>query len=80
MKKHEFFFQFDIFCEIHPPTRHIKYKVIDFAHSNKSVTASMSPTTNLELFLRRIKSRVNCPKLAKMAIFKTHNITKNDHR
>ena len=64
----------------HPPTRHIKYKVIDFAPINKSIMAYKLPWTNLERFLRRIKSRlrviarnlsrVNCPKLAKMTIFK----------
>ena len=28
------------FCENHPPTRHIKYKVINFPSSNKSITAN----------------------------------------
>ena len=27
--------EFEIFCENHPPTRHIKYKVISLASSNK---------------------------------------------
>ena len=30
----------EIFCENHPPTRHIKYKVIDFFSSNKSIMAN----------------------------------------
>ena len=29
-----FFLKFEIFTETHPPTRHIKYKRIDFAASN----------------------------------------------
>ena len=47
---------FDIFCENHHPTRHIKYKVIALAPSNKQVVANKLPSTNLERFLRRIKS------------------------
>ena len=39
------------FCENHPATRHIKYKVISFASSNKSITAKKVPSTNLERFL-----------------------------
>ena len=40
-----------------PPTRHIKYKRIDLAPSNKSIMANkLLPTTNLERFLRRFKS------------------------
>ena len=50
------FFKFDIFCENHPPTRHIKYKEINFAPCNKSIMANKLPSTNLERFLRRIKS------------------------
>ena len=42
----------------HPPTRHIKYKVIDFAPINKSIKAYKLPWTNLERFLRRIKYRL----------------------
>ena len=50
------------------------------------------PSTNLKLFFSKTdlisadalqaihKLRVNCPKLVKMAIFKPHNFTKNDHR
>ena len=45
------FFLFEIFCENHPATRHIKYKVINFAFSNKSITANKVPSTNLEQFL-----------------------------
>ena len=37
---------------------YIKYKVIDFAHINKSIMAYKLPWTNLEQFLRRIKSRL----------------------
>ena len=71
------------FYENHPPTRHIKYKRIDFVPCNKSIMANKLPTTNLERFLRQIKSpltRVNCPKLAKMAFFNPHNFMKNDNR
>ena len=55
------FFLFEIFCENHPPpppthTRHIKYKVIDFAPSNKSIMANKLASINLEHFLRLIKS------------------------
>ena len=45
--------------ENHPPTRHLKYKVINFAPSNKStinnqlqIMAKKLPSTNLERFLR----------------------------
>ena len=44
------------FCEKHHPTRHLKYKVINFAPSNKSVEASKLPSTNLERLLKSIKS------------------------
>ena len=79
MKKNKFSKIWKFFFENHPPTRHIKYKTIDFAPCNKSIMANKLLTTNLEQFLRRyaliarIISRVNCPKLvkmAKMAIFK----------
>ena len=53
--------EFVFFCENYPPTRHIKYKVITFAPSNKSIIANKLPSTNLKLFLRR----------RPMAIFKT---------
>ena len=68
------------FNENHPPTRHIKYKKIDFVPCNKSIMTNKLRSTNLERFIRRIKShlaysliariilRVNCPKLVKMAI------------
>ena len=79
MKK-EIFKKFEIFCENHPSTRHAKYKVISFASGNTSIKANKLPSTILERFLRRIESplrviarnisRVNCPELAKMAIFK----------
>ena len=56
MKK-KMILKFEIFYENHPPTRHIKYKTIDFAHCNKSIMANKLLSTNLERFLRRIK----CP-------------------
>ena len=62
------------------PTPHIKHKVIDFVLNNKSIMANKLPSTILERLLRRIEYpptrlarnilRVNCPKLAKMTIFK----------
>ena len=39
-----------------PPTRHIKYKRIDFVPCNKSIMANKLRSTNLKRFLRRIKS------------------------
>ena len=51
-----FFLKFEIFNEIHLPTRHIKYKKTDFAPCNKSIMANKLPLTNLEQFLRRINS------------------------
>ena len=48
--------KFEIFYENHPPTRHIKYKRIDFAPCNKSTMANKALSTNLERFLRRINS------------------------
>ena len=50
------FLKFEIFYENHPPTRHLKYKRIDFAPCNKSIMANKLLPTNLERFLRRIKS------------------------
>ena len=51
-----FFLKFEIFYENHPPTRHIKYKKIDFAPIIISIMANKHSRTNLERFLRRIKS------------------------
>ena len=51
-----FFLKFENFCENHPPTRHMKYKVIDFAPCNKSFMANELLSTHLERFLRRIDS------------------------
>ena len=48
--------KFEIFFENHPPTRHIQYKRIDFAPCNKSIMANKLLPTNLQRFLRRIKS------------------------
>ena len=50
------FFFLNFFYENHPPTRHVKYKVIDFAPINKSIMANKLLLTNLERFLRRINS------------------------
>ena len=53
----KFFFKYEIFLmKIIPPTRHIKYKKIDFAPCNKSIMANKLRSTNLERFIRRIKS------------------------
>ena len=46
---------FEIFCENHYPTRHIKIKMMSFAPSNKSIMAKKLHSTHLERFLRRIK-------------------------
>ena len=51
-----FFLKFEFFYENHPSTRHIQYKGIDFVPSNKSIMANKLRSTNLERFLRRIKS------------------------
>ena len=51
-----FFLKFDTFYENHPPTRHLKYKKIDFVPCNKSIMANELRSTNLERFIRRIKS------------------------
>ena len=42
--------KFEIFYENHPPTRHIKYKRIDFIPCNKSIVANKLLSTNLEQF------------------------------
>ena len=51
-----FFYNLRIFWENNPPTRHIKYQVVDVAPSNKSFIINKLPSTTLERFLRRIKS------------------------
>ena len=51
-----FFLKCEIFYENHPPTRHIKYKRIDFAPCNKTIMANKLRLTILERFLRRINS------------------------
>ena len=48
--------KFETFFESHHPTRHIKYKKIDLAPCNKPIMANKLLLTNLERFLRRIKS------------------------
>ena len=45
-----FFLKFEIFYENHPPTRHLKYKWIEFAHFNKSIMAIKLLSTNFERF------------------------------
>ena len=50
-------FLFEIFsCKNHPHTRHINFKKIDFAPSNKYFKANKLPSTLLERFLRRNNS------------------------
>ena len=39
--------KFEFFFENHPPTRHIKYKRIDFTPCNKSIMANELRSTNL---------------------------------
>ena len=51
-----FFLKFEIVYENHPPTRHLKYNKIDFIPCNKSIVAKKVGSTNLERFIRRIKS------------------------
>ena len=49
------FLKFEFFLnKNHPPTRHIKYKRIDFAPCNKPIMANRLLLTNLEQFLRWI--------------------------
>ena len=56
--KNVFLLKFEnVSMEIIPPTRQIKYKTIDFAPCKKSIMANKLRSTNLEQFLRRIKSR-----------------------
>ena len=51
-----FFLKFEKFFENHPPTRHIKYKKGDFVPCNTSIITNKLRSTNLERFIRRIKS------------------------
>ena len=52
-----FFLKIEVFFnENHPPTRHTKFKRIDFAPCNKPIMANKLLLTNLERFLRRINS------------------------
>ena len=55
-KRNKKFLKFEIFYKNHPPTRHIKYKRIDFAPCNKSIIAKRLLLTNLERLLRWINS------------------------
>ena len=56
--KIQFFFYKNLkfFYENHPLTRHIKYKKRDLVPCNKSIMANKLRSTNLERFIRRIKS------------------------
>ena len=45
------FLKFEFFYENHPPTRHIKYKGIDFAPCNKPIMANKLLLTNSGRFL-----------------------------
>ena len=49
-KEKNFFLKFETFYENYPPTRHIKYKRIDFTPCNKSIMANEFLSTNLEQF------------------------------
>ena len=51
-----FFLKFKISYENDPHTRHIKYERIDVAPGNKSIMANKLFSTNVQRFLRRIKS------------------------
>ena len=53
--KKDFFLIWD-FSENHYPTRQIKFEVINFAPSNKSIMENKFRSTNLERFLRQVKS------------------------
>ena len=76
----------------HPPTRHIKYKVIEFAPINNQVwqISILEPSWNdfydgLNLRLRvdsakHRSTRVNRLKMAKIATFKLPYFNKIDHR
>ena len=56
-RKKSFHFIFlTFFFKNHPPTRHIKYKKIEFVPCNKSIIANKLSSTNLERFIRRIKT------------------------
>ena len=73
-----FFLKFEIFYENHPS--HIKHKRVDFAPCNLSIMpnkllkqfGTISKTDSLSSYalIALNISRVNCPKLAKMAYFK----------
>ena len=51
-----FFPKIEIFYENNLPTRHKKYKKIDFVPCNKSIMANKLRSTLLERFIRQIKS------------------------
>ena len=51
-----FFPKFEFLNKNHPPTRHLKYKRIEFAPCNKSIMANELLSTNLQRFLRGINS------------------------
>ena len=84
-----YIFKIWVFWENQPPTRHIKYKVIDFAPSNKSIIAKKLPTTNdfsdgLNPRLRFNRRNIYCalivPTWLKRQSLNHHNFTKKVHR
>ena len=62
MKKKNF--KFEIFQWNYPPTRHIKFERLDFAHCNRSIMANKLLSTNLERFQDglNLRLRVNSAK------------------
>ena len=52
----KFFLNLKFFMKIIPPHANIKYKMSDFDPFNKSIMANKLRSTNLEQFIRRIKS------------------------
>ena len=66
--------KFEIFYENLPPTRHTKYKRIDFAHCNKSIMA------NNRAQLWQLYRALIVPNWSKWQSLNPHIFTKNDHR
>ena len=72
------------------PTRPIKYKRMNLAPCNKSIMATQLLSTNLELSLSGINSRLRVnsakniarlfPNWRKWQLLNPRNFTKNDHR
>ena len=59
IRKKTTFFKSEIFCEYLPPTRHRRYKVIDFVPSNKAIMANKLPSINLERFTDGLNLRLS---------------------